>query len=610
MKQAKKIALALALAMSVGISPSMVMAQEVSLIELTRDMPIKVTVEHLSYIEKEGELSNIIIEERIAGCLTSERDKEDRTLVLSLKGTPYSFSSLPSVKTEAGFKDLTAKTSYGETDGGKDRKLLYIVLPRDTSAKTKGRLTISGIKVEAAKMEEGDLDLEIGLLSEEDMTAFQVAKAAEYGIELTAKRVAKVVAGDNKSVDFEIAEKLPNSFVPNANLEISLDKGYFRQVKKDQIDIDAILLNGKNITSKVEVDPRYKEDVIVGFEIKLPDFDSKKCNTLKFEGLQLCAKASDRGEVTLTASGRGIPNKQSVTIGEIQESSKITIQKVNGLLGVKNQRGGAITITESSAGMLNKGIIEIQFEGAPYIIMSKKPTVEVVEGDVKVDSLGWDDKVDNLLRLQITKTSRKTSVIKISDFNFSVSNTSPDGGYKVSIGGEALWPEKPEERQHLEDFIMVSEKSTDLGGNPNSNPGQSDSSGNNKDNSNNSNRQITVFSIGSSVYIKNGKAYQMDTTPLALDGRTMVPVRYVAEAVGINSNAIKFSKGKITIPGESLIEMNLGSRIITVNGQLKTMATAPISIGGRIFVPVSEIATLLDVQVEWNSKNKTATFTK
>ena len=90
----------------------------------------------------------------------------------------------------------------------------------------------------------------------------------------------------------------------------------------------------------------------------------------------------------------------------------------------------------------------------------------------------------------------------------------------------------------------------------------------------------------------------------------MVPVRYVAVAAGIDDDNITYKNGIITIKGDKTIYLYLNSKVIMVDGKVSTMATEPVVINQRTYVPVAEIAKVLDLKVDWNSATQTATFMK
>ena len=90
----------------------------------------------------------------------------------------------------------------------------------------------------------------------------------------------------------------------------------------------------------------------------------------------------------------------------------------------------------------------------------------------------------------------------------------------------------------------------------------------------------------------------------------MVPVRYVAEAFGVEGNNILFSNGVATIfAGTRTIQLTNNSDIAIVNGAQIKMATKVVMKDGRTYAPIGEVAQLLGVSKAWDNTTKTATFT-
>lgn len=70
-------------------------------------------------------------------------------------------------------------------------------------------------------------------------------------------------------------------------------------------------------------------------------------------------------------------------------------------------------------------------------------------------------------------------------------------------------------------------------------------------------------------------------------GYTMVPVRYVAEAFGVEGNNILFSNGVATIfAGTRTIQLTNNSDIAIVNGAQIKMATKVVMKDGRTYAPI------------------------
>lgn len=603
MNKFKKVLMMSTIVLAMSTPKYNVMAEEMSLIEVAEDVSLRVIVDEINYIEAEGKLADITIQERSIGALTESRDSDERTLVLSLEETNYEFSKLPKLNLSGGFSKLSVpEVEYAWEKGKKNPQVIYITMPRNASLTSKGQMTLSNIEVKTNQLKAGELNLKIGRLAEEIYTNVKVAQVAKYGVQVEGEKLYSITAGGSKAISLDVEEELPDTFTSGRKMEISIDKGFFKTDSRGNILVDEIYLNSSRITHQVTLEPYEEEGVVKSFTMILPEFNTTKRNVISFEGLELGAGLEDQGEIRLTVGGRALPEEASTIIAEIDTGATIQIKKINAAVGVKRQVGGAITINEQDRRNLELGYIEIRFEGSPYITYTKVPNVEVTEGDLGLRVEGWSDTEDNVLLLKVTKKSTKPSTIMISDFTFNVSNTAPDGTFGVSVGGEAISPDDEQGEMKFGDFMKVSEFTDNSSSNNNNS--------NNNSNSNNSSARVTKFVLGSKTYFVNGKAHEMDAVPFSQDGRTMVPVRYVAVAAGIDDDDITFKEGVINIEGDKNIQLYLGSRLIRVNGKSSTMVTEPVVISQRTYVPVAEIANILGLKVEWNQGTQTAIFTK
>ncbi|SMB96224.1 Copper amine oxidase N-terminal domain-containing protein [Thermanaeromonas toyohensis ToBE] len=117
--------------------------------------------------------------------------------------------------------------------------------------------------------------------------------------------------------------------------------------------------------------------------------------------------------------------------------------------------------------------------------------------------------------------------------------------------------------------------------------------------------QTAIFTIGSNVYTVNGQQFLMDVTPYTKDGRTFIPLRYAAQALGVTPKNILYDGGKVTlIKGNKVIQLTIGSNVMTVNGTATAMDVAPEVIGGRTMVPFRWMAQVFDARIEWNPERQ------
>jgi len=110
-------------------------------------------------------------------------------------------------------------------------------------------------------------------------------------------------------------------------------------------------------------------------------------------------------------------------------------------------------------------------------------------------------------------------------------------------------------------------------------------------------------SAGISVMV-NGTAVKFpDQKPVIQNERTLVPVRFVAEALGYtvswdaDSNSVKIDGGKIVL--------YIGMTKAKINGKNVTLDAASTVINNRTMVPLRVVAETLDCSVDWISETNT-----
>lgn len=96
------------------------------------------------------------------------------------------------------------------------------------------------------------------------------------------------------------------------------------------------------------------------------------------------------------------------------------------------------------------------------------------------------------------------------------------------------------------------------------------------------------------------------------NGRTMVPVRFVAEQLGASVNWNSTVQQVTIKSGDRTILMTIGSRNYTVNGVANSMDTAPVIKAGwnRTMVPIRFVSEALGRAVEWDPQNRLVIITE
>lgn len=117
------------------------------------------------------------------------------------------------------------------------------------------------------------------------------------------------------------------------------------------------------------------------------------------------------------------------------------------------------------------------------------------------------------------------------------------------------------------------------------------------------------FVIGSSEFTADGEVKAFETVPYIRNGRTYLPVRFVAENLGA-SVEWDAETGTATIRSEeAIITVSDRSNVITINGKETKMDVTPEIVSGRMMAPIRFIAQALNCAVGWNEKENKAVIT-
>lgn len=111
--------------------------------------------------------------------------------------------------------------------------------------------------------------------------------------------------------------------------------------------------------------------------------------------------------------------------------------------------------------------------------------------------------------------------------------------------------------------------------------------------------------------IVNGKELVTDTPAVIRNSRTMVPFRALFDSLGATNITWDEPSQKVTgSDGATTISLTIGAREITVNGNTVPVDSPPMIINSRTMIPLSAVSTALGGKVEWNGVDYIATVTK
>jgi len=104
----------------------------------------------------------------------------------------------------------------------------------------------------------------------------------------------------------------------------------------------------------------------------------------------------------------------------------------------------------------------------------------------------------------------------------------------------------------------------------------------------------------------DGTPIRFDVPPQMISGRTMVPLRAIFEELGSNVLWDAESQTATATTGSGdIIILTMGSQTIYINGNASTMDVAPQVINGRTLVPTRFVAQATGLDVGWNASSRT-----
>lgn len=493
---------------------------------------------------------------------------------LTVKGT----KGLSGTNEVYDYVEKEADLAPGKFTFDSEQETITLILPAKTSTQ-KGTFEISNVTVKSTNKtpDTGNFEVTVGG-DKINNTKVKVATVAEYGTELTVAEKKEITAGKDAKVKITYKETVKGS-VGKSDVDFVLNQGYIEKASVDALNATPIY---KDKDAEKEKDAKK----IIGFTITTPNSDTELKKFIDGKEITIRTELDMTGEIILSTSGRYV-EEQKVVVAEAKPNFTVKAEAMTLKVGQSKQVGGKFVITEDKAGALDKSsVITLELPTEKGISFTELPKVTVDGAKAKVE---WKDKTSkSAINVTLTKTSKETpATITVEGLEVTVDRTVAQGSYDLELlvnGYEGTLKAK--------DFFVVGTPNTEelaANGLP---------------------KGTATFTINSAEYTVNGKVATMDARAYIQDpGYTMVPVRYVATAFGVNAQDILFSNGTATIfAGTRTIQLTAGSDVAIVNGASIKLATKVVVKDGRTYAPVGEIARILGVSANWDATNKVATF--
>lgn len=120
--------------------------------------------------------------------------------------------------------------------------------------------------------------------------------------------------------------------------------------------------------------------------------------------------------------------------------------------------------------------------------------------------------------------------------------------------------------------------------------------------------KINVYLDG--FYGTDGQKINFDVSPQTINNRTMVPIRAIFEAMGATVDWDDATQTAKCVKDATTVEMTLNSTTEYINGTPNEMDVSPVVIDGRTLAPARYVAEAFGYHVSWDEMTQTVLISK
>lgn len=115
---------------------------------------------------------------------------------------------------------------------------------------------------------------------------------------------------------------------------------------------------------------------------------------------------------------------------------------------------------------------------------------------------------------------------------------------------------------------------------------------------------VIILTVGSSKASFNAREFDIDAPPVVSNGRVLVPLRVIAEIYGADVVWKPETKTVNISLVSTKIMLTVGNNNAVINGKTALLDSPPSIINGRVMIPIRFISEAFQSSVEWNQEEK------
>ena len=504
------------------------------------------------------------------------------------------------------------------------------------------------VTVDEATAATGDITITMGGSVGANASRIVDGAYGQYGATAAVKTAPTIVAGQTgvATGELEIKEASPGSLIAGRTITLTLPQD---ADWANYPSIDATLSTNPGTlgiqSEMVGTNGNTMQITVTGGPTTLLAAD------LFLQNFEVSTALGFSGPLTATVGGsEGLTG--TVTVANVAVPITVTAASAPSIsIGQASQALGNLTISEADAGSLS-GVTyfsaidtnsALETEGGDYglcidqstntepnlyivapagVTFDTTPTVTVSSGNLQLGTVTTetsdsylDVNNEGVIVIPVQASSTTASTFTISGLAITVDNTVPEGPVVFKVEGPAVNQET--DTNLSGQAVLISPETTTANLQapfPNSTDAAQTTMGtvtNGVATGTAGTAGSAVFKIGQTSYTVDGAVYNIDVAPFINDSRAFLPLRYIANALGVPDSSIIYdpTTQKVTIIKDgTTVQLTIGSTNMLINGASVTMDVAPEIIDGRTCLPVSWVAQALSANIAWDPTAQTVTI--
>ena len=592
--------------------------------------------------EEVAELKEVKLEPSVGEKFGSVLSAGDQIKLKLNSGFEFSESDVKLINMDGN--EMTV-LSINDADSDEDEIVIDVTGNMNTDV-----IKIQNLKVEATSAKAGATATLKVYATGCDTVSVEVAKVVDYTVSMTVDEdedVPVIYSGvdvkntgitddsDHDALEVTIKESFAGAWNNSKDFTLSLPEGvYVADEISTSTDGDFKLTTSGKTTEQWFQDA-YDEGDYIDLTFKRRTWEETNPNDTNKDDpaeisftLKLVADPNFEGDVVLKLTGDAV-EEQEVKIAKFVKPYVVEAQQNDMQIDYRNTEiPTSVVIKEAEAGLWDKNtefkleLDKIDFDDEGTIKVDEKSGLEIKDNEIK--------EKDGVLYFTVdSRSDDEPAVVTLSGMQLYMDRSLPAGAYDLDVWSPTMLADKFDDgdvadnatKGYLAQAILkpASEKENKVIADINDDfysetakagfvnivtAGREDTD---------SFTTKVVVPVGEK-YVISGETKQEIPVPAYInaDGYTMLPLRAVSVALGINSNNVLWDQATRTATvmyGSKIISMTYGQKVVYVNAAPIPASTSVEIKENRMFLGLRDLGNALGVtDITWDAATKTATL--